>query len=171
MAAATPSGLLDPLGLERAHVVGASMGGMIAQLVAARHPERVLSLASIMSNTGHRWRGMPGLRVYPIFFRRPARDRDGAIERPSRTFRLIGSPGLPFDEDELRRIAGLSYDRGYDPAGTARQLAAILAAGDRTPSSPTSPRRRSSSTAPRTAWSCRPAAAPPPARSRARSSS
>jgi len=125
-------GLVDHLGIERAHVAGASMGGMIAQTMAARHPERVLSLASIMANTGHRWKGVPGLRVYPIFVRRPAPDREGAIEATVSTFRLIGSPGFPFDEDELRRTAELSYERGYDPAGAGRQLAAILAAGDRT---------------------------------------
>jgi pimeloyl-ACP methyl ester carboxylesterase len=126
-------GLLDQLGIERAHVAGASMGGMVAQTMAARHPDRVLSLASIMSNTGHRWKGMPGLRVYPMFMRRPADNREGAIESTISTFRLIGSPGFPFQEDEVRRIAQLSYERGYNPAGTARQLAAILAAGDRTP--------------------------------------
>ena len=126
-------GLLDHLGIERAHVAGASMGGMIAQTMAARHPDRVLSLASIMSNTGHRWKGMPGLRVYPIFMRRPADNREGAVESTLSAFRLIGSPGFPFEEDELRRIARLSYERGYNPAGTARQLAAILVAGDRTP--------------------------------------
>jgi pimeloyl-ACP methyl ester carboxylesterase len=126
-------GLLDVLGIERAHVAGASMGGMIAQTMASRHPERVLSLASIMSNTGHRWRGMPGLRVYPVFVRRPADNREGAIESTVSTFRLIRSPGFPFEEEELRRLAQLSYERGYNPAGTARQLAAILAAGDRTP--------------------------------------
>ncbi len=125
-------GLLDHLGIERAHVAGASMGGMIAQTMAARHPHRVLSLASIMSNTGHRWKGMPGLRVYPIFVRRPSKDREGAIEASVSTFKLIGSPGFPLDEDELRRTARVSYERGYDPAGAGRQLAAILAAGDRT---------------------------------------
>jgi pimeloyl-ACP methyl ester carboxylesterase len=125
-------GLLDHLGLERAHVAGASMGGMIAQTMAARHPQRVSSLASIMSNTGHRWKGVPGLRIYPIFLRRPAADREGAIEATVSTFRMIGSPGFPFDEGELRRTAELSYERGHDPAGTGRQLAAILAAGDRT---------------------------------------
>jgi pimeloyl-ACP methyl ester carboxylesterase len=126
-------GLLDQLGIERAHVAGASMGGMVAQTMAARHPDRVLSLASIMSNTGHRWKGTPGLRVYPMFMRRPADNREGAVESTISTFRLIGSPGFPFQEDEVRRIAQLSYERGYNPAGTARQLAAILAAGDRTP--------------------------------------
>jgi pimeloyl-ACP methyl ester carboxylesterase len=129
--AADGIGLLDHLGIARAHVAGASMGGMIAQTMAAHFPDRVLSLASMMSNTGHRWKGMPGLRVYPIFMRRPADNREGAIESTVSTFRLVGSPGFPFEEDELRRLARLSYDRGYNPAGTARQLAAILAAGDR----------------------------------------
>ena len=129
--AADGAGLLDALGLDRAHVVGASMGGMIAQLIAARYPERVLSLASIMSNTGHRWRGMPGLRIYPMLLRRPARDRDGAVDAAVEAFRRIGSPGFPFEEAELRDIAGRSWDRGHDPAGTARQLAAILTTGDR----------------------------------------
>src|SRR5215213_3344339 len=129
--AADGVGLLDRLGIDRAHVAGASMGGMIAQLIAARHPGRVLSLASIMSNTGHRWKGMPGLRTYPLFMRRPAGDRAGAIEASVSAFRLIGSPGFPFDEDEFRQTAELSFERGYDPAGSARQLAAIMAGGDR----------------------------------------
>ena len=86
-----------------------------------------------MSNTGHRWKGTPGLRVYyPIFIRRPPGGREGAIESTVSTFRLIGSPGYPFEEEELRRMAQLGYDRGHNPAGTARQLAAILADGDRT---------------------------------------
>ena len=126
------AGLLTHLGIERAHVVGASMGGMIAQTVAVEHPERVRSLASIMSNTGHIWRGTPGLRVYPIFMRKPAAGPEDAIESVVSTFRLIGSPGFPFDEGELRAAAQRGFDRGYNPAGSTRQLAAILAAGDRT---------------------------------------
>ena len=108
------------------------MGGMIAQTMAARHPDRVLSLASLMSNTGHRWRGMPGLRAYPIFLRKPVADKTAAIDSVIATFKLIGSPDFPFDEDELRAVAERSYARGYDPSGTGRQLAAIIAAGDRT---------------------------------------
>jgi pimeloyl-ACP methyl ester carboxylesterase len=125
-------GVLEHLGIGGAHVVGVSMGGMIAQTMAARHPDRVRSLASIMSNTGHRWRGMPGLRAYPIFLRKPVSDQAAAIDSVIATFRLIGSPDFPFDEDELRAVAERSYARGYDPAGTGRQLAAIIAAGDRT---------------------------------------
>jgi pimeloyl-ACP methyl ester carboxylesterase len=123
-------GLLDHLGIDRAHVVGASMGGMIAQTIAARHPERVLSLVSIMSNTGGRLRGQPALRTYPVFLRRSPADRDGYVEHIVRLFRVIGSPG--FDEAELREMLGRSYDRGYDPAGPGRQLAALLGSGDRT---------------------------------------
>ena len=125
-------GVLDHLGIDGAHVVGVSMGGMIAQTMAARHQDRVLSLASIMSNTGHRWRGMPGLRAYPIFLRKPVSDQAAAIDSVIATFKLIGSPDFPFDEDELRAVAERSYARGYDPSGTGRQLAAIIAAGDRT---------------------------------------
>ena len=69
--AADGVGLLDHLGIEKAHLVGASMGGMIAQMIAAGHPERVLSLVSIMSTTGNRWRGQPSLRVYPYFLSAP----------------------------------------------------------------------------------------------------
>ncbi len=131
--AADGVGLLDALGVERAHVVGASMGGMIAQTIAARHPERVLSLASIMSNTGARFSGQPALRTYGVLLRPAPRDRAGYVEHTVRTFRAIGSPGFPRDEAELRDMAGRSYDRGHDPAGAGRQLAAIIASGDRTP--------------------------------------
>jgi pimeloyl-ACP methyl ester carboxylesterase len=126
------AGLLDHLEIERAHVVGASMGGMIAQTVAIRHPDRVDSLASIMSNTGGRWRGQPALRIYPLFLRRAPRGREGYVEHTVRMFRAIGSPGFERDEDELREVVGRGYDRGVDAAGAARQLAAIVAASDRT---------------------------------------
>ena len=124
--------LLDQLEIKRAHVAGASMGGMIAQVMAARHPDRVLSLTSIMSTTGSRRVGNPALRIYPIFLGRPPRDRDAYVERIVKVFALIGSPDFERDQDELRRMAGMSYDRDPTSSGTPRQLAAILAAGDRT---------------------------------------
>jgi pimeloyl-ACP methyl ester carboxylesterase len=125
-------GLLDHLGVPGAHVVGASMGGMIAQTIASAHPERALTLTSIMSSTGHRWSGQPALRLYPMFLRRPSRDREAYVNHTVQLFGLIGSPGFARDEADLREMAGLAYDRGHDPAGAARQLAAILASGDRT---------------------------------------
>ena len=127
------AGLLDALGIESAHVVGASMGGMIAQTLAARHPDRVRTLTSIMSNTGSRFTGQPAPRVLPLFLRAPASDPDQAVERVVQMFALVGSPGFTRDEDELRAMARLSIERGKgDTAGTGRQLQAILASGDRT---------------------------------------
>jgi pimeloyl-ACP methyl ester carboxylesterase len=125
-------GLLDHLGVGRAHVVGASMGGMIAQTIAIRHPDRVLSLVSIMSNTGARWTGQPALGVYGVLLKRAPRDREGYVAHQLDVLSKIGSPGFPGEEDERRRTAELSFDRGHDPAGAGRQLAAIIASGDRT---------------------------------------
>jgi pimeloyl-ACP methyl ester carboxylesterase len=129
--AADGVGLLDCLGIERAHVVGASMGGMIAQTIAARHPERTLSLVSIMSNTGARWSGQPSLGVYSVVLKRAPRDREGFVAHQMRVFERIGSPGFPRDEADLREMATASFERGHDPAGAGRQLAAIVAARDR----------------------------------------
>jgi pimeloyl-ACP methyl ester carboxylesterase len=123
--------LLDCLGIGRAHVVGASMGGMIAQTIAARYPDRVLSLASIMSNTGARWSGQPSLSTYSVLLKRAPRDREGFVEHQLGVFRKTGSPGFPRDEADLRALATASFDRGHDPAGAGRQLAAIIASGDR----------------------------------------
>jgi len=127
------AGLLEALGLASAHVVGASMGGMIAQAVAARHPARVRSLTSIMSTTGNRWRGQPAVRIYPYLLARPPRTKEEGVERIARVFRVIGSPGFERDEEELRTMAALAWDRDSSRTGTARQLAAIIASGDRTP--------------------------------------
>ena len=126
------AGLLDALGWDSAHVVGASMGGMIAQSLAIRHPQRVRSLTSIMSTTGDRSVGSPAEVALGVLFAPPARTRDEALQRAVDTYRVIGSPGFEFDEAALRERAGLSFDRAHDPAGVARQLAAILTTDDRT---------------------------------------
>jgi pimeloyl-ACP methyl ester carboxylesterase len=125
-------GLLDGLGIASAHVVGASMGGMIAQTLAASRPDRVLSLTSIMSTTGARLVGQPAWRVMPIFLRRPPGGRDAFMDHTVTLFETIGSRGIAREDDEVRELAGAMYDRGLDPAGTSRQLAAILASGNRT---------------------------------------
>src|SRR5882757_4059865 len=126
------AGLLRELGLPPAHVIGASMGGMIAQTLAARHPEQVRSLTSIMSNTGALSNGQPALRLYPFFLRRRPVGLDEYVAHFARLFAAIGSTGLPRDPDEIRALAGISYERDHDIAGPGRQLAAIIASGDRT---------------------------------------
>jgi pimeloyl-ACP methyl ester carboxylesterase len=105
---------------------------MIAQTIAFRHPDRVRSLVSIMSNTGARWTGQPSLSMYGTLLRRAPRDREGYIEHQMKVFAKTGSPGFPRDENDLRKLATMSFERGYDPAGSGRQLAAIIAAPDRT---------------------------------------
>lgn len=130
--AADAIGVLDHLGVDSAHVVGASMGGMIGQTMAVRFPDRVRSLTSIMSTTGNRFKGQPHLKLYPIFLKRSPTDREGFIAHITRVFAAIGSPGFRRDEDEIRALAAESFDRGHDPAGGARQLGAIVASGDRT---------------------------------------
>lgn len=127
------AGLLDHLEVVAAHVVGVSMGGMISQLLAIRHPDRVLSLVSIMSSTGNRRVGMTHPRLWPRLLRRPARDREGYIRDFMENFRVIGSRRYPPDQERMRALAERCFERGYHPAGAARQLAAIIAAQDRTP--------------------------------------
>jgi pimeloyl-ACP methyl ester carboxylesterase len=125
-------GLLDHLDVQAAHLVGASMGGMIAQAMAIRRPERVRSLTSIMSTTGERRAGRPKLRAWSLLMRRAPRDRDAYVEYFVRTFKVIGSRGYAPEEDRLRELAAATYERAHNPAGVGRQLAAILASGDRT---------------------------------------
>ncbi len=126
------AGLLRELDLAPAHVIGASMGGMIAQTLAGRHPQSVRSLVSIMSATGSLRSGQPTLRVYSVLLRRAPEERQAFVEHMEKVFRMIGSRGLPQDLQDVREIAAASYDRDRDPAGPGRQLAAILASGDRT---------------------------------------
>ena len=125
-------GLLDQLGIESAHVVGASMGGMIAQLIAVNHPDRARSLVSIMSTTGSRRVGMPRPGMIPLLLRRPHPDHEGYVSDMVSALRAIGSKRYPSDVDRLRGLAERCYERGHDRSGTARQLAAIQTAPDRT---------------------------------------
>ena len=123
-------GLLDHLGVDRAHVVGVSMGGMIAQESAFAHPSRVMTLTSIRSTTGDSDVGHPTTEAMAALVAPPAQTREEAQDGAVRQAHVWGSPGL-FDEDQLRRISGESWDRCHEPLGIARQLAAILASGSR----------------------------------------
>jgi pimeloyl-ACP methyl ester carboxylesterase len=126
-------GVLDHLGIEKAHIVGASMGGMIAQRIAIEHPHRTLSLVSIMSNTGSFWSGQPALSMYALLLRPAPMERHAYIERAVEMFQKIGGSGFEADVEDLRDIASRSYDRGHDPRGSSRQLGAIIADRDRSP--------------------------------------
>lgn len=126
-------GLLDALGIRAAHVVGASMGGMIAQLVAAHYPERVLSLTSIMSTTGARHLRQPSMRTRRQLLRRPEDPTsvESIVDNYEHLYQVIASPGYPTPREELRARIRLGVERSYHPQGFLRQLGAILASGDR----------------------------------------
>ena len=127
------AGLLDAVGVRRAHVAGISLGGMIAQLLAIRHPEKVLSLASIMSTTGDRRVGQPSAEGAGVLFTPMPAERDRYLEQAVANARLaLAGSAFPFDPEAIRRAAARGYDRAHDPAGVGRQLAAALAATDRT---------------------------------------
>lgn len=124
--------VLDALGIARCHVIGVSMGGMIAQGLASHHPSRVLSLTSIMSTTGAR--GLPQATpkaTIALLSRPKSNQRDDIIEHFTKVLRVIGSPKYPMAEAEVRQRIGEAFDRSFYPAGTIKQLAAIMATGDR----------------------------------------
>jgi pimeloyl-ACP methyl ester carboxylesterase len=123
--------LLDHLGIARAHVVGVSMGGMITQALAIRHPERVATMTSIMSAPGDRRSGRPKVDLLRRLVRLQPSSPEEAVEKSVALFRLISGPH--FDADEIRSLAKESLARDFDPMGTARQLMAIMASPDRTP--------------------------------------
>lgn len=124
--------LLDALNVPAAHIVGASMGGYIAQCLVLRYPDKVLSLCSIMSSTGDRSVGQPSSEALAVLLQPPPQTRDEAMDRAVATARVIGSPGFALDEDRLRSRAARAWDRCHYPIGAARQLVAIMASPDRT---------------------------------------
>lgn len=129
------AGLIESLGLGSAHVCGASMGGMIAQHLAVRHPQRVRSLTLMMTTSGARHLPQPSLKVRLALMSRPAdpRNTDSIVDHFVRLYGVIGSPGYPAPPQLLRERITASVRRSYRPAATVRQLAAIMADGDRTP--------------------------------------
>ncbi|MFX1419978.1 MAG: alpha/beta fold hydrolase [Promethearchaeota archaeon] len=126
-------GLLDALNIEKAHICGASMGGMIAQVIAYRHPSRVLSLTSIMSSTGNPDLPQPKPQALQVLIRPPPEGRDAIIEDGVNRLRIIHGSGFPFDEKKARQLVEASYDRSNYRPGYTRQLAATLATGNRKP--------------------------------------
>ena len=123
-------GLLDHLGVRRAHVVGVSMGGMIGQTLAIEHPDRVATLTSIMSSTGDPDVGAPTAEALEVLLAPPATTREEAQDQLVQHAHVWGSPAF-IDEERLRALAGAAYDRARDPMGGTRQLAAVLASGSR----------------------------------------
>jgi len=122
--------LLDALGIEHAHMVGASMGGMIVQMTGIEHPERVLTLTSIMSNTGELDYGQPTPEAMEALLTPPPTERAEYIERSVRVAKLVGSPRY-HDEAKIRARAAAAYDRSFYPEGAGRQLAAAVTSRDR----------------------------------------
>jgi pimeloyl-ACP methyl ester carboxylesterase len=130
--AADAIGLIEALDLGPVHAVGVSMGGMIVQQLTIDRPDLVRSVCSIMSTTGDPSVGGPSAEALEVLMAPPPTERAAYLDHQVRVWKVIGSPGFPFDEAEVRRRAGASFDRCFCPAGTARQLAGIMASPDRT---------------------------------------
>ncbi len=126
------AGVLDALGIDSAHVVGASLGGMVAQMLAIERAERVRSLASVMSTTGDPAVGRPTPAALEVLITRPPADRAGYIESTVRARKVIGSPRFPISDEYARENAALGFDRAIHPDGTTRQAVAMITTGDRT---------------------------------------
>ena len=122
--------LMDAVGIARAHAVGLSMGGMIAQTLAIEHPERVLSLTSIMSTTGEVGVGAPTPGASEVLIETAPADRDGYVDHCTEGTRIYGSDAF-WDEEMVRALHRREYDRAFHPAGTGRHLLAVLASGSR----------------------------------------
>lgn len=132
--ASDAAGVLDALHIDHAHVCGASMGGMIAQVLAARHPDRVKSLTLMMTTSGARHLPLPSLKVRTALISRPrGRSAEAVVDHLQGFFKLIGSPAYPSDPQWLRSRLWAAVGRAFHPPGTARQLVAVAAHGDRTP--------------------------------------
>jgi pimeloyl-ACP methyl ester carboxylesterase len=130
--AADTVGLLDVLQLDKVHLVGASMGGMIAQTIAINYPHRVRSLTSMMSTTGNQAVGQTDYSLFAEIGQPPYADREQYIDWRVRSLKAIGSPGFAFEEAAVRENAGIAWDRDHDPLALIRQAVAVLKSGDRT---------------------------------------
>jgi len=124
-------GLLDAIGIEKAHICGMSMGGMIAQSIAIRCPERVLSLISIYSTTSNPDLPQPKPEIMGLLLTPPPEEREPFIEHTVNVFRTIAGSGFPFDEEYHRKMLDQAYDRAFYPQGRSRQLVAIMAQSNR----------------------------------------
>jgi pimeloyl-ACP methyl ester carboxylesterase len=126
------AGLLEALGMASAHVLGVSMGGMIAQSLAIQYPSRVRTLISVMSTTGDPAVGQPHADAMAALMLPPPQNEQEVVEQALKTWRVLGSPGFPQPEERIAARAIAAYERGFHPAGTIRHLVAVLCSPDRT---------------------------------------
>ncbi len=126
-------GLLDALNIDKAHICGISMGGIIAQTMAFRHPSRVRSMTQVYSTTGNPQLPTPKPEIMALLLTPPPQEREAYIEYMLKLYKTIAGPGFPFDETWHRNLAGRSYDRAFYGPGKARQFMALLAQGNRKP--------------------------------------